>query len=407
MQTQEQDFSQVPKLFISETSGFHELIKGPSMAEERTASMLIRGVEGKSALTKSDKAYGACIAGTFRSRKLVSAGDKLLMVGDGLGYISEAMDKELNVDSDLGVALPGLDISPQLIAAQQQRNPWQTITQGDCLKLTEMPDLRPHGIIVNEVIADLPTTVVSKEILVDLMAESQQGGLTFDLDRFMVTHGIEKKPDIESLREVHRYCTNYGLSYPDLKFADPRVPIGIGGFKLLEQAAEILPSGGWIWLSEFGDIEPGTLPTPTNLGDHIEWSTQFDQMRKVAEKLGYDTEIVPLAEFIGLDEDKLAIIHRTGGTGEPICLTLEEAVKNFPEEYPRSSRFTPRFNSELSSPETLSKSMQYGIQWMLQCHELGVGPNTNQIGELTSKDVEIIRIGDYFADFYSMLAVKK
>lgn len=389
-----------PPIFSSETGVYHQLEKEASMSGERTASMLLRGVDGSTELTNSGKPFGGCLLNRLKSNGIISEGDELVMVGDGLGYISEAIQNELEV-SRMQVSIPGLDIAPKLITEQQKRNPWQKITQGDCLELGKYFP-RPDGIIANEVIADLPTIVVKPDVLADLFKEAKVGNSTFNLDLFAAKAGIKDKNQLKLLHELYDYYDKYDLTDLDFRLAHDFAATNIGGFKLIEQASTVLRPGGWIWLSEFGDTKPNVWPTPTNLGDHVEWSINFDQMQRVAEKLGFQTEIVPLADFIGLKEDELAIIHRTGGTGEPICLTLAEAVKHFPDEYPTSRQYTPRFNEDLTSIDTKSRAMTYGMKWMTNSINLGITP----FGK-SPKEVEVIRIGDYFDSFYSMLAVKQ
>ncbi len=72
---------------------FHEQ-KASTMFGELTVLMLLRGIAGRTGLTRSGKPYQHCLADALMQLNLIKGGEHVLMVGDGLGYGMQGLTEE-------------------------------------------------------------------------------------------------------------------------------------------------------------------------------------------------------------------------------------------------------------------------------------------------------------------------
>lgn len=193
-------------------------------------------------------------------------------VGGGTGFFARAL-----LD---GIALRAprtynrlkyliVDLAPALSRSQRERaaphKDRLRVLTGDACALP-LPDASVDVLISNEMIADLPTLPVRRE---DLAAGQGPG---------------------EAL--VRRY---------DLPVQDAHgaFHINAGAIQLLEQCARVLKPGGTAYLSEFGSAT--TYPEQSTHLDHAEFSIHFGHLKHVADKLGLEATLEPLASLVQLD----------------------------------------------------------------------------------------------------------
>ncbi len=212
-------------------------------------------------------------------------------VGPGTGAVAEAA---LAFCSERGQAVERyvrVDRSPVLLAAQNARVPASEGRLGDASALP-LADASVDLLVSNEVIADLPAVPV----------------------------------DDPSIAPWSRVL--------DLRDVPPGQWVNRGAWELVREAARVVRPGGWVYLSEFGALDE--VPTETRHLDHPEVSIHFGQLVAVANALGFDAEVVPLAELLDVDmtarwlsrpswEGLRALFHAGGGTVEARAWTCTSA----------------------------------------------------------------------------------
>jgi SAM-dependent methyltransferase len=87
-----------------------------------------------------------------------------------------------------------------------------------------------------------------------------------------------------------------GLVLANEMIAD--LPRSTGPVKFVHELARVLTPGSAAVLTEFGgDFEPG----PLDLGDHVEWSIDFRELRAAASARGFTVTELPLHELLNAD----------------------------------------------------------------------------------------------------------
>jgi SAM-dependent methyltransferase len=206
--------------------------------------------------------FGACLHGALRARFGPCRGT-LLEIGPGSGELGAAW--RAAAGGELPRAHLRLDASPALLGQQAQRQPGTHGLRADACA----PPLRDGSldlVICNEVIADL-------------------SAVPWD--------GSPAEPGTPQAAVSERVA-RYGLQWP----AEARL-FNLGAWRLLEALARVLAPGGGAYVSEFGALDE--LPTETSQLDHPEVSIHFDELAAVAQGLGLEAEVVPMAELLGFD----------------------------------------------------------------------------------------------------------
>ena len=75
--------------------------------------------------------------------------------------------------------------------------------------------------------------------------------------------------------------------------------INLGAWKLIHSVWNVLQKGGMAYISEFGDHNE--IPTEAIHLNHPEVSIHFGQLREVAEKCGFETELISLPQLLQMD----------------------------------------------------------------------------------------------------------
>lgn len=233
-----------------------------------------------------------------------------------------------------------LDISPRLIEAQRKRDLNRPIIQADATRLP-FADCSLEGVVVNEIIADFLTYSFRTNQLLEII-------------NLIESHRISPKNSIfspEELRavsdliattrqpsavwtELIRVYQAYDLPVPYDQTEKETMNVNVGAIRFLEEMERTLKPGGWAWISEWGSSnDPSYTPNELELEGHSEYGISFDTLSQVGQMLGFDVEVVPLVEEIGVDLDQFYTSHRSEENGGALFLSRNEALTMFPEEF--------------------------------------------------------------------------
>jgi SAM-dependent methyltransferase len=208
--------------------------------------------------------FGARLFGALRSR-FGPCGGTLLEIGPGSGELGAAWRAAATEHGALPARHLRLDASPALLGLQAQRQPGTFALRADACA----PPLRDGSV----------DRVICNEVIADLSAVPWDGG--------------EVEPGSPQASVAERVA-RYSLRWP----AEPRL-FNLGAWRLVEALARLLAPGGAGYISEFGAIDE--VPTETAQLDHPEVSIHFGELAAVAEALGLEAEIVPMAQLLGFD----------------------------------------------------------------------------------------------------------
>jgi len=234
-----------------------------------------------------------------------SRGLKVLEVGGGTGtfarsFIEQARQLSDSLSNRLNINYHILDLSPALMESQRKilsellpadRHFQQNATEFD------IPEIRFDLIIANEVIADFPVARVNRS----------------SVNRANGT----KDPEWEG--EGASYLYKYDLPHqgvPDSFF------VNAGAFRFIERAWKHLTPGGTLILSEYGSEQQ--YPIRSVHLSHDEFSIHFGQLAACAAKIGFQSRLLTLKEFMSFDDDVLVLNGR-----EEHLLCLNHVFRNY------------------------------------------------------------------------------
>lgn len=325
--------SQERWVYENNPTEFHLREKPADMNDELTLSCALRGIGGNSGLFRTGRNYGRELGGVTGE---LARGSGLMLpvvnVGDGLGFNSVGIRlawQEMGVTNNL----LGMDLSPRLLTAQRKENGSMGFTQANALSLP-FPKESLAGLVVNEVVADFPVVVDRGGFLGRLMEKRVASGSLGSGDLVeWVQHRPEleegvKEPLIRAMRLMEEYGVEPARTWNGVD-NDGRA-INVGVMEFLEEAARVVAPGGFVWMSEFGAMDSELSMNQVMLKGHCEWSIKFDQVVRVAAKLGFAwnyhdrlDEVLPLrreAWYLSRYRD-----------GQRIWMEVEEALGNEPE----------------------------------------------------------------------------
>ncbi|HJT68486.1 MAG TPA: class I SAM-dependent methyltransferase [Pyrinomonadaceae bacterium] len=215
----------------------------------------------------------------------------VLEVGGGTGMFAQSFLKQAASLNGTLLNYHILDLSPALMTNQRKilsevlpesRHFHQNATEFD------LPDHSFDLIVSNEVIADFPVAAVQRN------GERWEG-------------------------EGAYYVEKYDL-------ADQNAPdsfmVNAGAFRFLERAWKHLNPGGTLIVSEYGAEQ--TYPLQCYHLNHEEYSIHFGHLVKCATKIGFECRLLPLQEFLQLD-DKVPVLNGR----EEHLLCLNHVLKNY------------------------------------------------------------------------------
>ena len=225
---------------------------------------------------------------------------KVLEVGGGTGTFARSFIKQAASLDKTKVDYHILDLSPALMENQRKilseflpehKHFHQNATEFDLSEHTF--DL----ILSNEVIADFPVASVQR---------SRSGG-----DRKWEGDGAY-------------YVEKYELSDKD---APDSFMVNAGVFQFIERAWKHLNPGGTLIVSEYGSEQRYPLPS-FNL-NHDEYTIHFGHLAACAAKVGFQTRLLTLKEFLPIDDNVLVLDGR-----EEHLLCLNHIFKGYGEVLP-------------------------------------------------------------------------
>jgi SAM-dependent methyltransferase len=221
----------------------------------------------------------------------------VLEVGGGTGSFARSFIKQAASLNGNGVNYHILDLSPALMENQRKilsevlshdRHFQQDATEFD------LPGRAFDLIISNEVIADFPVAAVRRN------SENKWEG------------------------EGVYYLDEYGLSDKD---APDSFVVNAGAFRFLERAWKHLKPGGTFIVTEYG-AEHMYAMQGYHL-NHEEYSIHFGHLATCASKIGFQTGLLTLKQFLGIDDDILVLNGR-----EEHLLCLNHVLKNYGDTLP-------------------------------------------------------------------------
>jgi SAM-dependent methyltransferase len=222
---------------------------------------------------------------------------EVLEVGGGMGTFARSFIKQAASLNGTGVNYHILDLSPALMASQRkilgELLPESKHFQQDATEF----DLRGRTfelIISNEVIADFPVAPVAR--------------------------GSDGKWQGEGAY----YLEKYDLS--DEGAPDSFV-VNSGAFRFIERAWKHLTPGGTLILSEYG-AEHRYPAASFNL-NHDEYTIHFGHLAACAAKVGFQSRLLTLKEFLSFDDEVLVLNGR-----EEHLLCLNHVLRNYGEVLP-------------------------------------------------------------------------
>ena len=240
---------------------------------------------------------------------------QLLEVGGGTGSFARSfLDHARTKFTDVKIEYHLLDLSPTLMRQQEdvlvdylspERHYHQDATRLDLDKIFDL-------IISNEVVADFPVALAER---VSVEGKTEWRG---DAASYIVEFGLEEEDTPDS------FLVNTGL------------------FEFLRRAWDHLAPGGLLVLTEYGGLNK--FPERSYHLNHDEYSIHFGHVEKCAQALGFAGRVLPLSEFLSIDEG----VEFLDGREEKI-LCLNKVLKEFGEALPYAAisreEFWVRFKS--------------------------------------------------------------
>ena len=248
---------------------------------------------------------------------------QLLEVGGGTGSFARSfLDHARTKFPDVKIEYHLLDLSPTLMRQQEdvltdylspERHYHQDATR---LELNKSFDL----IISNEVVADFPVAPAER---VSVDGKTEWRG---DAVNYIVEFGLEEEDAPDS------FLVNTGL------------------FEFLRRAWDHLSPGGLLVLTEYGGLNQ--FPERSHHLNHDEYSIHFGHVEKCAQALGFACRVLPLSQFLAIDES----IEFLDGREEKI-LCLNKVLEEFGEALPYAAISRDEFMARFKS---LSDEIQLG-----------------------------------------------
>jgi len=235
---------------------------------------------------------------------------EVLEVGGGTGTFAHSFLRQAASLNGNGIKYHILDLSPTLMKHQRKilsellpehRHFHQNATEFD------LPEHTFDLIISNEVIADFPVASVQR-------------------------NGDEWKGD------GAYYVEKYDLADKD---APDSFLVNAGAIRFLERAWKHLRPGGALIVSEYGAEQ--IYPQQGYHLNHQAYSIHFGHLAASAAKIGFECRLLPLKEFVQLNDDVLVLNGR-----EEHLLCLNHVLKNYGRALPYALISKSDFEKQLA-----------------------------------------------------------
>jgi len=237
--------------------------------------------------------YGAKFAKELSEIGLIDKGKAILEIGGGTGYLARDFLKYLKDNKPRTykhIHYTMLELSPVLIKSQKEQTalhrPVISHVTGDALA-APFSSGTFSLIIANEMIADLPSVRMKKE---------------------WVDNGSADQIPRESLPAL-KFIKNFNIPVDD---AFPEFLVNLGAWQMMEKIYHLLSHGGTAVIIEYGS--PCMYPVAVHLKEHTEYSIHFGHLEKIANKLGFETRLEGLADFLKMDPDVQVLNSASFGT---------------------------------------------------------------------------------------------
>ena len=229
---------------------------------------------------------------------LLAHSDRLevLEVGGGTGTFARSFIHQAHtVEAAAGKVTLNyhiLDLSPALMRSQRallsDLLPAGKHFQQDATAFN-LPGHKFDLIVANEVVADFPVAAVRRDHSNDSGCKDSQGA------------GQSVEWQGEGAGDVQKY-----------NLADEAAPdfflVNSGAFRFIERAWEHLAPGGTLIISEYGAA--GRYPEQSHHLNHEEFSIHFGHLAACAHKVGFQSRLLTLKEFLALDDQVLVLDGR-------------------------------------------------------------------------------------------------
>lgn len=220
---------------------------------------------------------------------------QIVEVGGGLGSVAAGVLTTIRSDHPeifANLAYTIVDLSPALRAKQAETLEAAGVADKVAWVAAnaETHQFEPNSIdllLSNEVVGDFTVVKLSMNLL----------GLDGADDPLEVIEDWSEEL-CERLGESGRVIQSYGLPLRD---AAEEFYLNVGAIQFLEQVAKGLRPGGWLYISEYGDLVK--WPVPSTHLDHIEFSTHFGLLQHVARFLGLRGGVEYVQDIIQIDRD--------------------------------------------------------------------------------------------------------
>ena len=214
---------------------------------------------------------------------------EVLEVGGGTGTFARAFTKQAGSMTKAAVGYHILELSPALVQAQKEALSGHfpvTHFQQDATEF-QLPGYKFDLIIANEVIADFSTAQVRR--VPNPGSEEASSGAQWE---------GEGAADVQK----------YQLMVDD---APDKFLVNSGVFRFIERAWEHLAPGGTAIISEYGKHE-GKLAYPIQEYqlNHEEFSIHFGHVETCARKVGFNSRLVSLKDFLKANDQVLMLNGR-------------------------------------------------------------------------------------------------
>jgi len=239
-----------------------------------------------------------------------------------------------------------------------------------------------NGTRINYHILDLSPALMQnqRKVLSELLPESRhfhQDATEFDLpdhtfDLIISNEGIADFPVASVQRGSERwegdgacYAEKYDLAN---KNAPDSFMVNSGAFRFLERAWKHLAPGGTLIVSEYGTEQ--TYPLQCYHLNHEEYSIHFGHLAACATKIGFECRLLPLKEFLPLDDEVLVLNGR-----EEHLLCLNHVLENYGRTLPYS--VIPKSDFEQQYGGTVEETGLIGYSFSPLHKGYHYGPNIN------------------------------
>jgi SAM-dependent methyltransferase len=279
---------------------------------------------------------------------LVAARKELsvLEVGGGTGSFALGLIKQAKALKGANPSFPDLkyhivELSPELMRSQQsllQSLPAEVTHFHQDAVTFNLPDHTFDLIVSNEVIADLPTAIARRTTSRSGQRWEGEGGA---------------------------YIAEYDLPVID---APDSFEVHKGVFDFIKRCWAHLVPGGTVILTEYAAKKYPQLMSHLS---HDEWSIQFDQLTACAKKIGFESKLIDLKEFLGVDDEVLML---DGSAEQIFCLNY--VLNKFGASLPYAAISKKEFETQFG--DVMDQAQLVGVTYSPLKTGFHYGPDPNQ-----------------------------